>query len=250
MEQELRQRRNKAPKPKKGGKKRVQALALLDKSKLYSLKEAVALVRKMTFAKFNASVDIDIHTGLDPKKPDEAIRGTLSLPHGIGKEVKVLVLCQPENEQEALDAGADYAGFDEYVTKIKGGWFDFDVVVVTTAMMPKLNAAGLGRVLGPRGLMPNPKSGTVVSDIAKGVAEIKAGKIDFKLDKTGNIHSTVGRIAFTDEQLEENIKEFVSKVQSLKPQKLKGTYIYKIAISSTMSPSVVLDLGILRSEIA
>tara|TARA_R110002049_G_scaffold271294_1_gene448527 strand:- start:632 stop:1321 length:690 start_codon:yes stop_codon:yes gene_type:complete len=213
--------------------------AKLEKDKVYSLAEASSLVKEITFTKFDASVDINIRLGVDPRKANQMVRGTVSLPHGIGKTVKVLALVSPDKEEEAKAAGADYVGLDEYIEKIKGGWTDIDVIVTMPSVMGKVGA--LGRVLGPRGLMPNPKSGTVTMDVAKAVAEVKAGKLDFKVDKYGIIHSTIGRVSFDAKQLAENAKEFLQTVNKLKPAASKGVYLKGIAMSSTMSPGIQLD---------
>lgn len=213
--------------------------AKLDKNKSYSLTEASSLVKEITFTKFDASVDLNIRLGVDPRKANQMVRGTVSLPHGIGKTVKVLALVSPDKEEEAKAAGADYVGLDEYIEKIKGGWTDIDVIVTMPSVMGKVGA--LGRVLGPRGLMPNPKSGTVTMDVAKAVTEVKAGKLDFKVDKYGIIHSTIGRVSFDAKQLAENAKEFIQTVNKLKPAAAKGIYLKGVAMSSTMSPGIQLD---------
>jgi large subunit ribosomal protein L1 len=213
--------------------------AKLDKNKVYSLAEASSLVKEITFTKFDASVDLNIRLGVDPRKANQMVRGTVSLPHGIGKTVKVLALVSPDKEEEAKAAGADYVGLDEYIEKIKGGWTDIDVIITMPSVMGKVGA--LGRVLGPRGLMPNPKSGTVTMDVAKAVTEVKAGKLDFKVDKYGIIHSTIGRVSFDAKQLAENAKEFIQTVNKLKPAAAKGVYLKGIAMSSTMSPGIQLD---------
>ncbi len=213
--------------------------AKLDKNKTYSLSEASSLVKEITFTKFDASVDLNIRLGVDPRKANQMVRGTVSLPHGIGKTVKVLALVSPDKEEEAKAAGADYVGLDEYIEKIKGGWTDIDVIITMPSVMGKVGA--LGRVLGPRGLMPNPKSGTVTMDVAKAVTEVKAGKLDFKVDKYGIIHSTIGRVSFDAKQLAENAKEFIQTVNKLKPAAAKGVYLKGIAMSSTMSPGIQLD---------
>lgn len=225
-------------------KKRKAALAMVDQKREYSLVEAVELVKKMTYTKFDASVDIDMRLGVDPRKANEAIRGVVSLPHGTGKSVRVLALCSPEKEQEAKDAGADYAGLDEYLEKIKGGWLEFDVVIAMPQLMGKIGQ--VARVLGPRGLMPNPKSGTVTQEVGKAVAEVKKGKIDFRVDKFGVMHVSLGRVSFSVEQLVDNAREFISTVNRLKPNSLKGTYVKSIYLSSTMSPGVNVDVQALR----
>ncbi|MFA5714052.1 MAG: 50S ribosomal protein L1 [Bacteroidales bacterium] len=205
----------------------------------YKLTEACSLVKEITFTKFDASVDIAVRLGVDPRKANQMVRGVVTLPHGTGKEVKVLVLCTPDKESEATEAGADFVGLDEYIEKIKGGWTDVDVIICTPSVMAKIGA--IGRILGPRGLMPNPKSGTVTMDVGKAVAEVKAGKIDFKVDKTGIVHSTIGKVSFEAEKLVDNAKEFINTIIKLKPQALKGTYIKSIYLSSTMSPGIAVD---------
>ena len=196
-------------------------------------------VKEMTFTKFDASLDIDVRLGVDPRKANQMVRGVVTLPHGTGKQVKVLVLCNPDAESAAKEAGADYVGLDEYIQKIKGGWTDVDVIITQPSVMPKIGA--LGRVLGPRGLMPNPKSGTVTNDVAKAVEEVKKGKIDFKVDKNGIVHSSIGKVSFTPEQMKDNAKEFINTLIKLKPATAKGTYIKSIYLSSTMSPGVKVD---------
>jgi large subunit ribosomal protein L1 len=215
------------------------ALEKLEKGKLYTLKEASALVKEITFTKFDASVDIDVRLGVDPRKANQMVRGVVTLPHGTGKEVRVLALVTPDKEQEAKDAGADYVGLDDYVDKIKGGWTDVDVIITMPPVMGKVGA--LGRILGPRGLMPNPKSGTVTMDIGKAVAEVKAGKIDFKVDKFGIVHTSVGKISFEPQKLVENATEFVNTLIKLKPSAAKGTYVKSIFVSSTMSPGIQVE---------
>mgnify|MGYP006382062219 FL=1 len=207
--------------------------------KAYKLSEAAALLKEITFTKFDASVDIDVRLGVDPRKANQMVRGVVTLPHGTGKTVRVLVLCTPEKEAEAQAAGADYVGLDEYVEKIKGGWTDVDVIICTPNVMGKVGA--LGRILGPRGLMPNPKTGTVTMDIAKAVTEVKAGKIDFKVDKYGIIHTSVGKVSFTPEQIIDNAKEVVNTIIKLKPSAAKGTYVLSIYLSTTMSPGIQVD---------
>jgi len=221
-------------------KNRKAALAKYDADAKYSVIEAAATVKDITTTKFDASVDIDIKLGVDPRKANQMVRGIATLPHGTGKEVRVLVLCTPDKEQEAKDAGADHVGLDDYIAKIKGGWADIDVVITMPSAMGKVGA--LGRVLGPRGLMPNPKAGTVTMDVAKAVKEVKAGKIDFKVDKYGIIHIGIGRVSFTKEQIAENAKEILTIINKLKPSAAKGTYIHSITLSSTMSPAIKLDL--------
>ena len=215
------------------------ALAKVEPNKAYKLSEAASLLKEITFTKFDASVDIDIRLGVDPRKANQMVRGVVTLPHGTGKTVRVLVLCTPEKEAEAQAAGADYVGLDEYVEKIKGGWTDVDVIICTPNVMGKVGA--LGRILGPRGLMPNPKTGTVTMDIAKAVSEVKAGKIDFKVDKYGIIHTSVGKVSFTPEQIVDNAKEVLSTIIKLKPSAAKGTYVKSIFISTTMSPGIEVD---------
>ena len=224
----------------KVSKQRKEALAKFDKSKSYSLNEAVDIVKQITYSKFDASVDLNIRLGVDPRKANQMVRGSVTLPHGTGKVVRVLVLCNPDKAQEALDAGADYVGLDEYIQKIKDGWTDIDVVITTPNIMPKVGA--LGRILGPRGLMPNPKTGTVTMDVAKAVQEVKAGKIDFKVDKYGIIAAGVAKVSFSPEQIFDNAKELIQAVIKLKPAAAKGTYVKSIYISSTMSPGVQIDV--------
>ena len=211
----------------------------LDLGKAYSLDEASTLVKDLTFTKFDASVDLDIRLGVDPRKADQMVRGTVALPHGTGKTVRVLVLCTPDKEEAAKAAGADHVGLDEYITKIEGGWTDIDVIITQPQVMAKVGK--LGRVLGPRGLMPNPKSGTVTQDVAKAVTEVKAGKIDFKVDKAGIIHASVGKASFTPEQIKENTQELLALISKLKPASAKGTYFISVAMSSTMSPGIAID---------
>ena len=215
------------------------AYAKVEPNKAYKLLEAASLLKEITFTKFDASVDIDVRLGVDPRKANQMVRGVVTLPHGTGKTVRVLVLCTPEKEAEAQAAGADYVGLDEYVEKIKGGWTDVDVIICTPNVMGKVGA--LGRILGPRGLMPNPKTGTVTMDIAKAVAEVKAGKIDFKVDKYGIIHTAVGKVSFTPEQIVENAKEVINTIIKLKPSAAKGTYVLSIYLSTTMSPGLQVD---------
>jgi large subunit ribosomal protein L1 len=220
-------------------KNRKLALEKIDTGKQYSIEEAAGLVKEVTTTKFDASVDIDVRLGVDPRKANQMVRGVVTLPNGTGKETKVLVLCTPDKEEEAKAAGADYVGLDEYIGKIKEGWTDIDVIITMPSVMAKVGA--LGRILGPRGLMPNPKSGTVTMDIAKAVREVKAGKIDFKVDKYGIIHSTVGKVSFSPEKLVENVREFVGMIVKLKPSAAKGSYIKSIALSSTMSPGIRVE---------
>ncbi|MBQ8779659.1 MAG: 50S ribosomal protein L1 [Alistipes sp.] len=215
------------------------AYAKVEPHKAYKLSEAASLLKEITFTKFDASVDIDVRLGVDPRKANQMVRGVVTLPHGTGKTVRVLVLCTPEKEAEAQAAGADYVGLDEYVDKIKAGWTDVDVIICTPNVMGKVGA--LGRILGPRGLMPNPKTGTVTMDIAKAVTEVKAGKIDFKVDKYGIIHTSVGKISFTPEQIIDNAKEVVNTIIKLKPSAAKGTYVLSIYLSTTMSPGLQID---------
>ena len=215
------------------------AYAKVEPNKAYKLAEAAALLKEITFTKFDASVDIDVRLGVDPRKANQMVRGVVTLPHGTGKTVRVLVLCTPDKEAEAQAAGADYVGLDEYVEKIKGGWTDVDVIICTPNVMGKVGA--LGRILGPRGLMPNPKTGTVTMEVGKAVTEVKAGKIDFKVDKFGIIHTSIGKISFTPEQIEENAKEVMGMIIKLKPSAAKGTYVRSIYLSTTMSPGVQID---------
>jgi len=223
----------------KMSKKHKEALAKFDKQKEYSLDEAVKLVKDITYTKFDASVDLSVRLGVDPRKANQMVRGSVTLPHGTGKDVKVLVLCTPDKEEEAKAAGADYVGLDEYIQKIKGGWTDVDVVITMPSVMPKVGA--LGRILGPRGLMPNPKTGTVTMEVGNAVNAAKAGKIDFKVDKFGIIHSAVGKVSFDEQKLMENIKELMNTIVKLKPSSAKGTYIKSVHLSSTMSPGIKLD---------
>jgi large subunit ribosomal protein L1 len=215
------------------------ALEKLDKDKLYTLKEASALVKEMTKTKFDASIDLDVRLGIDPRKSNQMVRGVVSLPHGTGKQTRVLVLCTPDKENEAKEAGADYVGLDDFVEKIKAGWTDVDVIITMPSVMGKVGQ--LGRILGPRGLMPNPKSGTVTMEIGKAVKEVKQGKIDFKVDKTGIIHTSIGKVSFEPQMIADNAKEFITMVNKLKPAAAKGTYLRSIFISSTMSPGVKID---------
>jgi len=220
-------------------KKQKEAVAKIDKSKIYSLQEASVLVKDITNTKFDASVDLAIRLGVDPRKANQMVRGIVSLPHGTGKNMKVLALVTPDKAQEAKDAGADYVGLDEYLEKIKGGWTDVDVIITMPSVMGKLGP--LGRVLGPRGLMPNPKTGTVTMDVAKAVTEVKAGKIDFKVDKTGIVHAAVGKTSFSADKIQENAQELLSTIMKLKPTSSKGVYVKSIFMSSTMSPSIAVD---------
>lgn len=215
------------------------SVAKVDANKHYDLAEASQLVKDVTFTKFDSSVDLAVRLGVDPRKADQMVRGSVKLPHGIGKSVRVLVLCTPDKVEEAKAAGADHIGLDDYIEKIKGGWTDIDVIITTPSVMGKVGA--LGRVLGPRGLMPNPKTGTVTMEVGKAVEETKAGKIDFKVDKFGIIHTTVGRVSFDAKKIEENAKEFLTMIQKLKPSSSKGTYIKSINMSSTMSPGIKIE---------
>lgn len=221
------------------GKKRKVANTKVDANKSYTLKEASALVKDVNVAKFDASVDLHVRLGVDPKKADQAIRGTVTLPHGTGKTKRVLVLCTPEKEADAISAGADYVGLDEFITKIEGGWTDVDVVIATPQVMPKIGK--LGKILGPRNLMPNPKTGTVTPDVASAVNEVKGGKIAFKVDKAGIIHASIGRVSFTPEKIAENGQEFINAIIKAKPSTAKGTYLKGISMASSMSPSIALD---------
>ena len=214
-------------------------LAKYDKSKVYSLQEACALLKDITYTKFDASVEITTNLGVDPRKANQMIRGVVTLPNGTGKITRVLVLCTPDKENEAKEAGADYVGLDEYITKIKEGWTDVDVIICTPSVMAKVGQ--IGRILGPRGLMPNPKTGTVTMDIATAVKEVKAGKIDFKVDKQGIVHTAIGKVSFSAQQLAENAVELLGTIQKLKPQALKGTYVKSIFMSATMSPGICID---------
>jgi large subunit ribosomal protein L1 len=220
-------------------KKRKAAVQKVELGKAYKLSEAAALVKEVTYTKFDASVDIDVRLGIDPRKSNQMVRGIVTLPHGTGKVTRVLVFCSPDKEQEAKDAGADFVGLDEYVEKIKGGWTDVDVIITMPSVMGKIGA--LGKILGPRGLMPNPKSGTVTMDVGKAVKEVKQGKIDFKVDKFGIIHVGIGKVSFDASQILDNAKEFLNMIIKLKPSAAKGTYIKSVYISSTMSPGIKVD---------
>jgi large subunit ribosomal protein L1 len=220
-------------------KNRKEALAKFDKNAMFSLSEAVKTVKEITFTKFDSSIDLDIRLGVDPRKANQMVRGSVTLPHGTGKTVRVLVLCSPDKEDEAKAAGADYVGLDEYIDKIKGGWTDIDVVITTPNVMPKVGP--LGRILGPRGLMPNPKTGTVTMDVVKAINDVKAGKIDFKVDKTGIIHASVAKQSFDNQKIVDNAKELISTVLKLKPSAAKGTYVKSIYMSSTMSYGIQVD---------
>ena len=215
------------------------ALEKIEAGKAYTLKEAAKLVKEITTTKFDASVDIDVRLGVDPRKANQMVRGVVSLPNGTGKQVRVLALCTPDKEAEAKAAGADYVGLDEYIEKIKGGWTDIDVIITMPAIMGKIGA--LGRVLGPRGLMPNPKSGTVTMDVAAAVREVKQGKIDFKVDKYGIVHTSIGKVSFDEQKIVENAREFMSTIMKLKPSTAKGTYVKSIYLSTTMSKGVKVD---------
>jgi large subunit ribosomal protein L1 len=220
-------------------KNQKSSLEKLEKGRLYTLKEASSLVKEITTTKFDASVDLDVRLGIDPRKSNQMVRGVVSLPHGTGKQTRVLVLCTPEKEAEANEAGADHVGLDDFIEQIKGGWTDVDVIITMPSVMGKVGQ--LGRILGPRGLMPNPKSGTVTMDIGKAVKEVKQGKIDFKVDKTGIIHASIGKVSFEPQKIVENAREFISMVNKLKPAAAKGTYIRSVYLSSTMSPGIKVD---------
>ena len=220
-------------------KNRKLALEKLDKDRQYTIGDASSLVKEMTSTKFDASVDIDVRLGVDPRKANQMVRGVVTLPHGTGKEVRVLVLCTPEKEEEAKQAGADYVGLDDYIEKIEKGWTDMDVIITMPPVMAKIGK--LGRVLGPRGLMPNPKSGTVTMEIGKAVEDVKMGKIDFKVDKYGIVHTSIGKVSFTADKIAENAREFIQTIIKLKPTAAKGTYIKSIYLSSTMSPGIKVD---------
>ena len=220
-------------------KNRKEALSNYDLEKLYSVAEAADVIKQISKVKFDASVDMAVRLGVDPRKANQMVRGTVSLPHGTGKNVRVLVLCTPDKEQEAKDAGADHVGLDEFLTKIKGGWTDVDVIITTPNVMGKVGA--LGRILGPRGLMPNPKSGTVTMDVGKAVTDVKAGKIDFKVDKYGIIHASVGKVSFSADKLKDNAQEVLTTLMKLKPASAKGTYMMSITLSSTMGPGIRVE---------
>jgi len=220
-------------------KKQKASQAKVDANKLYLIEEAMAVVKDANYAKFDASVDLHIKLGVDPKKADQAIRGTVSLPHGTGKTKRVLVLCTPDKEAEATAAGADFVGLDEFITKIEGGWTDIDVIVATPSVMPKIGK--LGKVLGPRNLMPNPKTGTVTNDVAGAITDLKGGKIAFKVDKVGIIHASIGRVSFAPEKIAENSQELINAVVKLKPSSSKGTYLRGVSMASTMSPGIMVD---------
>jgi large subunit ribosomal protein L1 len=222
-------------------KNRKAVMAKYDPEKIYTLDEASKVLKEISFAKFDSSVDVDIRLGIDPKKSDQMVRGVVSLPHGLGKVVRVLVLCSPDKQQEAKDAGAEHVGLDDYIQKIEAGWTDIDVIITMPTVMAKVGK--LGKVLGPRGLMPNPKSGTVTLDVAKAVKEVKAGKVDFKIDKQGIIHASVGKASFSADKIKDNAAELINMVTKLKPASSKGTYLQSISISSTMSPGIKVDTG-------
>ncbi|MEK6782663.1 MAG: 50S ribosomal protein L1 [Bacteroidota bacterium] len=222
-------------------KNRKAVMAKYDPEKVYTLEEASKVVKDITFAKFDSSVDVDIRLGIDPKKSDQMVRGVVSLPHGLGKVVRVLVLCSPDKQQEAKDAGAEHVGLEDYIQKIEAGWTDVDVIITMPTVMAKVGK--LGKVLGPRGLMPNPKSGTVTLDVAKAVKEVKAGKVDFKIDKQGIIHASVGKASFSADKIKDNAAELIHMVTKLKPASSKGTYLQSISLSTTMSPGIKVDTG-------
>ena len=226
-------------------KKRKEANAKVDQNKVYSLKEASALVKDINTTKFDSSVDLHIRLGVDPKKADQAVRGTVSLPHGTGKTKKVLVLCTPDKEQAAKDAGADYVGLDEFIAKIEGGWTDVDVIIASPSVMPKIGR--LGKVLGPRNLMPNPKTGTVTNDVASAVNDVKGGKIAFKVDKVGIVHASIGRVSFSPDKIEANSQELINAILKLKPATSKGTYLKGLNMASTMSPGITIDAKSVQS---
>ncbi len=220
-------------------KKRKEALSKFDAAKTYSLVEAADILKQISYTKFDSSIDVDVRLGVDPRKADQMVRGVVALPHGTGKTVRVLVLCSPDKEEEAKAAGADHVGLDEYISKIEKGWTDIDVIITMPTVMAKLGR--LGRILGPRGLMPNPKSGTVTLEVGKAVSEVKAGKIDFKVDKTGIIHAAIGKVSFDPKQIAENANELIQTLVKLKPSSAKGTYVKGISLSSTMSPGIQID---------
>ena len=216
------------------------ALEKIEDGRVYTIEEAAQLVKEITFTKFDASVDIDVRLGVDPRKANQMVRGVVTLPHGTGKDIRVLVLCTPDKVEEAKAAGADYVGLDEYIEKLKSGWTDIDIIITMPAIMGKIGA--LGRILGPRGLMPNPKSGNVTMEIGKAVKEVKQGKIDFKVDKFGIVHTSIGKVNFEAEKIMDNAREFMATIQKLKPSSAKGTYVKSVFLSSTMSPGIKLDL--------
>jgi large subunit ribosomal protein L1 len=222
-------------------KKIKEALSKYDATQAYSLEKAAEILKEISYTKFDASVDIDVRLGVDPRKADQMVRGVVALPHGTGKDVRVLVLCSPDKVEEAKAAGADHVGLDDYIAKIEAGWTDIDVIITMPTVMAKLGR--LGRVLGPRGLMPNPKSGTVTLEVGKAVKEVKAGKIDFKVDKTGIIHTSIGKVSFGADKIVENAQEVINTLMKLKPSSAKGTYVKSINLSSTMSPGVIIDKG-------
>jgi large subunit ribosomal protein L1 len=222
-------------------KKRKEALSKVDRDKTYSLDDASALVKEITYTKFDASVDLDVKLGVDPRQANQMVRGVTTLPHGTGKDLKVLVLCTPDKEEEAKEAGADHVGLDDYIEKISGGWTDVDVIITMPSVMAKIGK--LGRILGPRNLMPNPKSGTVTMDIGKAVQEVKAGKIDFKVDKHGIIHTSIGKVSFDKDKINENAREFIQTLHRMKPAAAKGTYFQSVTMSSTMSPGIKIDVN-------
>lgn len=222
------------------------AVSKIDQNKLYELSEACGLLKDITFTKFDASVELTVNLGVDPRKANQMVRGVVSLPHGTGKVSRVLVLCTPDKENEAKEAGADYVGLDEYIEKIKGGWLEIDVIICTPSVMAKI--APIGRVLGPRGLMPNPKTGTVTMEVGTAVKDVKAGKIDFKVDKAGTIHTAIGKASFSPEKIQDNAKAVISEIIKLKPQSLKGTYVKSASICTTMSPGVKLDTKTFSAE--
>jgi large subunit ribosomal protein L1 len=222
-------------------KKIKEALSKYDATQAYSLEKAAEILKEISYTKFDASVDIDVRLGVDPRKADQMVRGVVALPHGTGKDVRVLVLCSPDKVEEAKAAGADHVGLDDYIAKIESGWTDIDVIITMPTVMAKLGR--LGRVLGPRGLMPNPKSGTVTLEVGKAVKEVKAGKIDFKVDKTGIIHTSIGKVSFGADKIVENALEVINTLMKLKPSSAKGTYVKSINLSSTMSPGIIIDKG-------
>ncbi len=224
---------------KRISKHRKESMAKLDSAKSYSLSEACGLVKEVSTTRFDASVDLAVRLGVDPRKANQMVRGTVALPHGTGKDVRVLVLCNPDKEAEATEAGADFVGLDEYITKIKGGWTDVDVIITMPSVMGKVGA--LGRILGPRGLMPNPKTGTVTMDVGKAVSEVKAGKIDFRVDKYGIVHAAIGKVSFEGAKIEQNANELLQTLIKMKPSSAKGTYIKSIYLSATMSPGIQVD---------
>jgi large subunit ribosomal protein L1 len=228
-------------------KKRKQALEKLDRNQQYKLDDAAKLIKEINLANFDASVDIDVRLGVDPRKPNQMVRGIVTLPHGTGKTKKVLALCSADKEEEAKAAGADYVGLDDYIEKIKEGWVDFDVVITMPSVMPKVGP--LGKVLGPRGLMPNPKSGTVTNEIGQAIEEVKKGKIDFKVDKYGIVHTSIGKVSFEAGKIVDNAKEFLNTIKKLKPTSAKGTYIKSVTLSTTMSPGVRIDPSDLRKAV-